>query len=75
MATYYVACDFGAESGRVILGELNQGKLQLTEVHRFPNVPLQQEQSLCWNIPQLYEELVHGLHKLKQRDDDIAGIS
>jgi rhamnulokinase len=75
MATYYVACDFGAESGRVILGELNQGKLQLTEVHRFPNVPLQQEQSLCWNIPRLYEELVHGLHKLKQRDDDIAGIS
>jgi rhamnulokinase len=73
--TYYVACDFGAESGRVIVGELLKGKLSLTEVHRFVNTPVKEGGSLCWNVPQLYQELLTGLRKAAQRGDDIAGIS
>jgi len=75
MATYYVACDFGAESGRVILGEMEQGKLQMNEVHRFANTPIKEGGALCWNVPQLYQELVMGLHKAGLRDDEIAGVS
>lgn len=75
MANYYVACDFGAESGRVILGELEKGKLKLTEIHRFPNSPIKDGHSLHWNVPQLYQELVAGLGKATQRGDDICGVS
>lgn len=73
--TYYLACDFGAESGRVILGELHKGKLSLQEVHRFSNVPVKGRDGLTWNVPGLFQEMVTGLHKATQRDDAIAGVS
>jgi len=38
MSNYYLAIDLGAESGRVILGTLDAGKLSLEEIHRFPNL-------------------------------------
>ena len=42
MSTHrYIACDLGAESGRVILGTLQEGLLTLEEMHRFPNDPVQ----------------------------------
>ena len=34
---YYIACDLGAESGRVMLGCLEDGRLTLEEIHRFSN--------------------------------------
>ncbi len=37
MATHYLACDLGADSGRVILGTLDGGKISLEDMHRFPN--------------------------------------
>ncbi len=36
----YLALDLGAESGRAIIGTLNDGKLSLNEVHRFSNGPV-----------------------------------
>ena len=32
----YLAFDFGAESGRAVIGELTGGKVSLREIHRFP---------------------------------------
>ena len=32
----YIALDCGAESARVMVGILQQGQLQLEEIHRFP---------------------------------------
>ena len=37
MAAYYLAVDIGASSGRLILGHLENGKMELEEVHRFEN--------------------------------------
>ncbi len=75
MTKYYAACDLGAESGRVMVGELGRGKLSLMEVHRFPNVPVKEKASLFWDIPQLYQELGVGLRKAGERGDDIAAVS
>jgi rhamnulokinase len=75
MAKYYVACDLGAESGRVMVGELDRGELKLTEVHRFANVPLSERASLYWDIPSLHRGLVDGLAKAAARGDAISGIS
>jgi rhamnulokinase len=75
MRNYYVACDFGAESGRVMIGDLFRGKLTLSEVHRFTNTPIKDKTSLCWDIPRLFQELMTGLQKVALREDPIAGIS
>ncbi len=75
MSTYYVACDLGAQRGRVSVGALNKGKLQLTEAHRFPNVPTADKHSLYWDIPQLYGELIEGLRQVGTREDPINSVS
>ena len=36
----FLAFDLGAESGRAILGRLTEGRLGLSEVHRFSNSPV-----------------------------------
>ena len=36
----YLAFDFGAESGRAVLGHLQSGILTTKEVRRFPNRPV-----------------------------------
>lgn len=73
--TRYLACDLGAESGRVMLGILDGRSLRLEEVHRFSNIPVKAEGSLLWNIPKLFEELKAGLRKAGARKVPISSIS
>ena len=75
MSKYYVACDLGAESGRVMLGTLNQGALTMSEVRRFQNVPIKEKDSLQWNIPQLYEEILAGLRAIGTYEEAVDSIS
>jgi rhamnulokinase len=72
---YYLACDLGAESGRVMLGTLADGKLQLEEIHRFPNGPVAVCGSLRWDLLRLFDELKTGLRKAGARNLPVAGIS
>jgi rhamnulokinase len=60
---YFLAFDIGASSGRAILGTLSDGKLNLTEVHRFQNRMQQIHGSFYWNIFCLFDELKTGLKK------------
>lgn len=55
------AIDIGAESGRVIAADFNGDRLSLTEVRRFPNVPLQSGGSLQWDARRLREDVLAGL--------------
>ena len=57
----YIACDLGAESGRVILGRLAAGRLRLEEIHRFANPPVRIAGSLRWDLLRIFEELKVGL--------------
>ena len=75
MATHYLACDLGAESGRVMLGTLESGKISLEELHRFPNGPVKVDGALHWNIGALFAELRAGLKKAAARRLPIASIS
>jgi len=75
MTTHYLACDLGAESGRVMLGSLSGGRLVLEEIHRFPNVPVRSEGSLCWDITRLLGELKTGLKKAAALQLPISSIS
>lgn len=57
----YLAVDIGAESGRIIAGLWNGRKIQLEEVHRFPNGGVQINDSLRWDVMRLWGEIQEGL--------------
>ncbi|EMI43119.1 rhamnulokinase [Rhodopirellula sp. SWK7] len=72
---FYVACDLGAESGRVMLGSVTDGRLVLEEVHRFPTGAIRIQNSLRWNILGIFEELKAGLRKIAARGIEVASVS
>ena len=65
MTTYYLAVDIGASGGRNILGHLEDGRMVLEEMYRFPNGMKKQGGSLCWDLNHLFEEIKTGLKKCK----------
>jgi rhamnulokinase len=75
MPTNYLACDLGADSGRLMLGSLEAGKISLQELHRFPNGPTKTNGALYWNIEGLFAELKTGLKKAAATQLPIASIS
>ena len=68
----YLAFDFGAESGRVILAHLHLGILKIEEVHRFQNEPVEYGGSLHWDAPRLWFEVRKALTCVEHLD--LAGI-
>ena len=72
---HYLACDLGAESGRLMLGSLKDGRLSLEELHRFPNVPIEDTVGRHWNVEALFTELQTGLALAGQRGLPISSIS
>ena len=59
--TRALAFDLGATSGRAILGTLADGRLSISEIHRFPNEPVQTAHGLRWNSQALRQALERGL--------------
>jgi rhamnulokinase len=72
---YYIACDLGAESGRVMLGRLEDGRLTLEEMHRFPSAAVRVLGSLRWDVLRIFEELKTGLRKVAERHVSVASLS
>jgi rhamnulokinase len=57
----FLAIDLGAESGRATLGALEGGRLELAEVHRFPNGPVSLPGGLHWDVLRLWVEIKNGV--------------
>jgi rhamnulokinase len=57
----YAAVDLGASNGRVIVGALDRGRVDLVEVHRFANDPVRLPDGLHWDVVRLYRDIVDGL--------------
>jgi len=68
------AVDLGATSGRVIVGTWTGQRLELAEVHRFPN----QFHSLgghdYWDLPGLWAEVTTGLREALRRFPRLASV-
>jgi rhamnulokinase len=75
MSHYYVACNLGADGGRVMLGTLHKEELNISEVRRFENQPIHEKDSLQWNIPHLYEEILEGLRGIGTYDEPADSVS
>jgi len=67
---HHIAVDIGASSGRLVHGKLEQGKLSLQEIHRFPNGFHRKDNHDYWDIEQLFQEILNGLQKAKQAGID-----
>ncbi|WP_425148565.1 rhamnulokinase [Deinococcus sp.] len=63
----HIAVDLGASSGRVALGTLEGGQLQVDILHRFPNGGVKVRGQLYWDILGLWREVLHGLKLASQR--------
>ncbi|NJI59713.1 MULTISPECIES: rhamnulokinase [Microbacterium] len=68
------AVDLGATSGRVMIGRIGDGKLDLELVSRFPNGPVERADGLHWNFGALYEHVVAGLAEAVRREPRIESI-
>jgi rhamnulokinase len=64
----HAAVDFGASSGRVMLGAAGPGRLELTEASRFRNgaveVPGERGTALHWDLLGLWRESLAGLRQV-----------
>ncbi len=71
----YLAIDLGASSGRVLAGLFKNGELKLEEVHRFWNGAVEQDESLHWDIDQLFANIKDGLKKgFKAHGESVTAI-
>ncbi|HLP04710.1 MAG TPA: rhamnulokinase family protein [Paludibacter sp.] len=70
----FLAFDLGATSGRTILGTIQNDRIQIKELTRFPNQILQIGEHFHWNIYQLFEHLKAGLSAAKKENIEITSI-
>ncbi|MBN2852382.1 MAG: rhamnulokinase [Clostridia bacterium] len=67
--------DYGASSGRAMLGTFDGNKITLEEVHRFSNDPVKIKDTLYWDILRLYHELKTGIIECRKKGHgDIKSI-
>ena len=60
-----LAFDFGASSGRAILGTFDGEKITLSEVHRFSNDPVDVRGTTYWDVLRLFHEIKQGIVQAK----------
>jgi len=76
MSSNYLAFDLGAESGRTILGTLNQNRLELSELNRFLNEPVRLPDGLYWDIFRLFHNIREGLRIAgRERAISLEGVA
>ena len=66
MEKQVLAFDFGASSGRAMLGTLRDGSLSMQEIHRFSNDPVSVHGTLYWDVLRLFHEIRAGISKAVQ---------
>ena len=71
----YLAVDLGAESGRVMLGTLEDGRISLEELSRFSNTPVREGDAMYWNIPALLDGIREGLARAGALGQAITSVS
>ena len=70
----FLGFDFGASSGRAMLGSFDGERIQLSELHRFPNEPVELVGRFCWDVPRLFFEMKQALNKAARQGVKIDAI-
>lgn len=66
--------DFGASSGRAMLGTLTDGVLKLTEIHRFSNDPVMMNGRFLWDVQRFLYEMKASLNKCARQGIQLDAI-
>lgn len=66
----YIAFDLGGSGGKVYLGSFCNNKIEIKEVHRFENAPVDINGGLYWDIVKIYTELKAGIKKAAAVSDE-----
>ena len=61
-----LAIDFGASSGRAIIGNFKNDKIEIEEIHRFSNDPVKLNNTLYWDFLRLVFEIKKSIIKSKK---------
>ena len=70
----FIALDFGASSGRVILATLGK-TIRLEEMHRFPNQQIKIGSHYYWDVLRLFSEAKLGLKIISEKSTNpISGL-
>ncbi|MBY3619886.1 rhamnulokinase [Acinetobacter sp. CUI P1] len=70
-----LAIDLGASSGRVMLGIYDGDRLQMEEIHRFENTPVQINGHLYWDVLRLFHEMKQGVQKAFRQHGELTSLS
>lgn len=70
----FLAIDLGASSGRALLGTVDNNRLELKEIHRFPNPMVETNGRLYWDLFYLYNQIVVSLRETKLRGHHIISV-
>jgi len=70
-----ISVDLGAQSGRVAVGSFDGRRLDVTEVHRFPNVPVRVHERLHWDALRLYDGVLEGLRAAARQGGSLASVA
>jgi rhamnulokinase len=60
----FIALDLGAESGRAMIGILDDSRLRLQQAYRFANGPVRVFDHLYWDPLRLFAEMKQGLNHI-----------
>ena len=75
MGKRVLAFDFGASSGRAMIGTVENGRLNVTEIHRFQNDPVKVGGVTYWDVFRLWFEIKEGIRRaLREGPVDAIGI-
>lgn len=69
-----LAVDLGAESGRVMAVHFDGERLDLEELHRFPNPMIEVHSTLHWDILHLWRNIQQGIEAGKIHDPVSIGV-
>ncbi len=75
MMGHVVALDFGATSGRVILGEVARDHLRMRVTGRFPNRPVNVRGRLHWDVLALWQGAIDGLTVALREAPEVSSIA
>jgi rhamnulokinase len=70
---YHAAIDLGASGGRVAIGTVQAGKLEIEILHRWDHAPLSLRGGLQWDMLGIWKEVLHGLKLASARTTKLGG--
>ena len=74
MKKNFLGYDFGASSGRAMLGVFDGEKIELSEVHRFSNDPVMLNGRFVWDVQRLFYEVKQALLKISHMGIQLDAI-